>query len=384
MREDGAEEAEIFAELAVWKKKDVPYGRVLSSMCTAPHPVAVKAHEQFIRANLGDPKLFPGTAEIERVCVAMMGDLLHLTAATGYVTTGGTESNIQALRAAVQRQRAAVQRHGDIDRTKANIVVPDSAHYSFQKASQLLGVKLRRAPLDDSLRADPAEMAALVDKDTIALVAVAGTTEFGQVDPVEEIGRIAEEKDVFFHVDAAFGGFVIPFLKGCPPKFDFAVPGVSSVAIDPHKMGLSTIPSGGLLYRNAGLMQPLEINAQYLTSQVQTSLVGTRSGAAAAATYAVMRYLGRDGYRNIVAQCMENTALLVDLLGDIGLEPVIDPVMNIAAFDVPEPLAVRRKLCDYNWYVSTTVRPRALRMVVMPHVTEEVVRAFAADLKQVV
>jgi len=204
------------------------------------------------------------------------------------------------------------------------------------------------------------------------------------VDPVEEIGRIAEEKNVFFHVDAAFGGFVIPFLKGCQPKFDFSVPGVSSIVIDPHKMGLSTIPSGGLLYRNESLIRPLEISAQYLTSQVQTSLVGTRSGAAAAATYAVMRYLGRDGYRNIVAQCMENTALLVDLLGDFGLEPVIDPVMNIAAFDVPDPLAVRRKLCDYNWYVSTTVRPRALRMVVMPHVTEEVVRAFAADLKQVV
>jgi tyrosine decarboxylase/aspartate 1-decarboxylase len=377
LREDGADEAEIFAELAVWKKKDVPYGRVLSSMCTCPHPVAVKAHEQFVRANLGDPKLFPGTAQIERVCVAMMGDLLHLPEAPGYVTTGGTESNIQAL-------RAAVLRHGDINREKANIVVPDSAHYSFQKASQLLGVKLRRAPLDDMLRVDPTEMAALVDEDTIALVAVAGTTEFGQVDPVEEIGRIAEEKNVFFHVDAAFGGFVIPFLKGCQPKFDFSVPGVSSIVIDPHKMGLSTIPSGGLLYRNESLIRPLEISAQYLTSQVQTSLVGTRSGAAAAATYAVMRYLGRDGYRNIVAQCMENTALLVDLLGDFGLEPVIDPVMNIAAFDVPDPLAVRRKLCDYNWYVSTTVRPRALRMVVMPHVTEEVVRAFAADLKQVV
>ena len=377
MRKDGADEAEIFAELALWKRRDVPYARVLSSMCTAPHPVAVKAHEQFVRANLGDPRLFPGTAEIERVCVAMIGDLLHLPAAPGYVTTGGTESNIQALRAAVQRK-------GHVDRAKANIVVPDSAHYSFKKASQLLGVKLRRAPLDEGLRADPAGMAALVDEDTIALVAVAGTTEFGQVDPVDEIGRIAEEKDVFFHVDAAFGGFVIPFLPGCQPPFDFAVPGVSSIAIDPHKMGLSTIPSGGLLYRNAGLMQPLEISAQYLTSQVQTSLVGTRSGAAAAATYAVMRYLGRDGYRNVVARCMANTALLVDLLGDFGLEPVIDPVMNIAAFTAPDPQAIRRRLCDYNWYVSTTVRPCALRMVVMPHVTEEVVRAFAADLKQVV
>ncbi len=129
-------------------------------------------------------------------------------------------------------------------------------------------------------------------------------------------------------------------------------------------------------------MQPLEISAQYLTSQVQTSLAGTRSGASAAATYAVMRYLGRDGYRNIVAQCMENTQLLVDNMRRIGLETVIDPVLNIAAFKAPDPQGIRKRLCEYNWYVSTTVRPCALRMVVMPHVTADVVEAFAADLKK--
>ncbi len=220
--------------------------------------------------------------------------------------------------------------------------MPESAHYSFEKASQLLGIELRKASLDDELRVDPAEMASLIDKHTVALVAVAGTTEFGQVDPVEEIGKLAQEKGIYFHVDAAFGGFVIPFLKGCPPKFDFEVPGVSSIAIDPHKMGMSTIPSGGLLYRNESLMQPLEISAQYLTSQFQTSLAGTRSGASAAATYAVMRYLGRDGYRNIVAQCMENTQLLVDNMRRIGLETVIEPVLNIAAFKADAGRPTRR------------------------------------------
>ena len=376
MREDGADEEQIFAELCGLGKKDVPYRRVLSSMCTVPHPVAVKAHAAFIRANLGDPKLFPGVAEIERQCVAMMGDLLHLPTAAGYISTGGTESNVQAL-------RTAVLLAGNVDRAKANVVVPESAHYSFEKAAQLLGVRLRRAPLDDRLRADPAAMAGLVDRHTVALVAVAGTTEFGQVDPVEEIGHLAAEHNVYLHVDAAFGGFVIPFLGGCPPKFDFEVPGVSSIAIDPHKMGMSTIPSGGLLYRSEGLQKPSEISAEYLTSMVQSSLAGTRSGAAAAATYAVMRYLGRDGYRNVVAQCMENTRLLYDHLCRLGLEPVIEPVLNIVAFKAPDPLAIRKKLCDYNWYVSTTARPCALRMVVMPHVTGEVVEAFAADLKKI-
>jgi len=102
-------------------------------------------------------------------------------------------------------------RHVDPD--KANIVLPESAHYSFDKAAQMLGVSLRRAPLDDQLRADVDAMAGLVDENTIALVGVAGTTEFGQVDPIPAIGKLALDEKIFLHVDAAFGGFVIPFLK---------------------------------------------------------------------------------------------------------------------------------------------------------------------------
>lgn len=344
-------------------------------MCTAPHPIAVKAHLQFIRSNLGDPKLFPGTAGLERDCIRMMGELLHNPAASGYISTGGTESNIQALRTARLLQKT--------DPAKANIVVPESAHYSFDKAAQLLGVKIRRAPLDDTLRADTEAMAGLIDKNTIALVAVAGTTEFGQVDPIDEIGRLAQDSNVYLHVDAAFGGFVIPFLEKKYP-FDFEVPAVKSIAIDPHKMGLSTIPSGGLLYRNESDMKMMEINAQYLTSQVQWSLAGTRSGAATAATYAVMRYMGKEGYRRVVAQCMENTGLLYAELKTLGLEPVIQPVMNITTFKLKDAQSVRKRLCDMGWYVSTTSRPEALRMVVMPHVTAEVIAAFVSDLKGIV
>jgi tyrosine decarboxylase/aspartate 1-decarboxylase len=302
----------------------------------------------------------------------MLGDLLHGPDAAGYITTGGTESNIQALRTARLLKKT--------DPAKANIVIPESAHYSFDKAAQLLGVKIRRALLDDELKADPEAMAELIDKDTIALVAVAGTTEFGQIDPVEKIGKLALDSNVYLHVDAAFGGFVIPFLAE-KHKFDFEIPGVRSIAIDPHKMGMSTIPSGGLLYRNESDMKALQINAQYLTSQVQWSLAGTRSGAAAAATYAVMRFMGKDGYRRVVAQCMENTALLYDGLKGLGLEPVIEPVMNIVTFKLKDAQTVRKRLCEMNWYVSTTSKPEALRMVVMPHVTREVIEAFVSDMK---
>jgi tyrosine decarboxylase/aspartate 1-decarboxylase len=376
VRERGVGESIILKELEDAAQKNVPYARVLSSMCTTPHPISLKAHCDFLVSNLGDPKLFPGTESLERACIGMLGELLHLPSAAGYLSTGGTESNIQALRTA--RQLKAV------DPGRANIVLPESAHYSFDKAAQLLGVRLKRAPLDDDLKANVDAMAGLIDKNTIALVAVAGTTEFGQVDPVPAISKLAVEEDIFLHVDAAFGGFVIPFLDD-PSKymFDFELPGVMSVAIDPHKMGLSVIPSGGLLYRDERLMRSLEISAEYLTSQVQSSLAGTRSGASAAATYAVMRHLGKEGYRLIVKKCMDNTMLLHKKMSAAGLEPVIRPVLNIATFKAPDAQTVRKRLCDMGWYVSTTSGPEALRMVVMPHVTEEVIEAFVADLKKI-
>lgn len=376
MREKGVDENTILKELEDAAQKNVPYGRVLSSMCTAPHPIALKAYKDFIVSNLGDPKLFPGTASLEHACIGMLGELLHLPSAVGYITTGGTESNIQALRTARQLKQ--------VDPGKANIVLPDSAHYSFEKAAQMLGVQLKRASLDEDLKADVDAMAELVDSNTIALVAVAGTTEFGQIDPVPEISKLALDEDLFLHVDAAFGGFVIPFLEDAAKyKFDFELPGVQSIAIDPHKMGMSIIPSGGLLYRDKRFMKMLEINAQYLTSQVQSSLAGTRSGASAAGTYAVMRYLGNEGYRRIVSNCMDNTMLLYHKLKGLGLEPVIKPVLNIVTFKVSDAQIVRKQLCDLNWYVSTTTHPEALRMVVMPHATERVIEAYAADLKHI-
>lgn len=382
MESKGTNSTEIFEELKLYGEKDVPYARVLSSMCTVPHPVAVRAHNDFIVSNLGDPKLFPGAAAIERKCIDMLGGLLHLKEAAGYITTGGTESNLQAMRTAIRYREA---RDGKpLDRARANIIVPDSAHYSFEKASQLLGVSIRRAPLDEEMKADAGSIKELVDDHTIALVAIAGTTEFGQVDPIPEIAKIAIADDIYLHVDAAFGGFVIPFLKNASKlKYDFEIPGVMSVTIDPHKMGLSTIPSGGILYRNEAVMKLLEIHAQYLTSFVQSSLAGTRTGSSAAATYAVMRYLGREGYEAVVSRCMDDTYFLYDKLKRIGLEPALDPVMNIVTFKMDDPVKVRKRLCDRQWYISTTGQPRALRMVVMPHVTESVIEGFIKDLKDV-
>jgi len=369
--EDSITEEEVLKILVEMKGRDLQYDRFFSTMCTRPHSIAVKAHNLFLETNLGDPGLFPGVAELEARTISIMGDLLGCPDAVGYISTGGTESNIQAIRAARSTSRV---RDG-------NIVVPASAHFSFDKIGDLLNLDVRKADLDEDLRVDISSVEELVDDRTLAVVGIAGTTEFGQVDPIDELAKITIDREIHLHVDAAFGGFVLPFLDS-DYKWDFRVAGVSSITIDPHKMGMSTIPAGGLLFRTLKDMSLLETDTHYLTVARQASLTGTRSGAAAAATYAVMIHLGRSGFRKVISYCMDLTRHLVAGAKQTGVKPVIEPVMNVVALKVKSPTVVRSELIKRGWHVSMTREPnRALRLILMPHMTHENIDQFLKDLE---
>ncbi len=391
MNEQGLSEKEIFSYLENVKSEDTDYYRVLSSMCTHPHKIAVEAHKLFIESNLGDLGLFAGAHRLEKEVIKMLGELLHApsietssgelykSSVCGYLTTGGTESNIQAVRCMKNIVTAEKKELGKIP----NIVIPESAHFSFDKVADMMGIEVKRAFLDSEFKVDPVSVESLIDENTIGLVGIAGNTEFGQVDPVEKLAKLALEHKLFLHIDAAFGGFVIPFLEN-PYPFDFKVQGVTSIAIDPHKMGLSTIPSGALLFRSPSFLDSLKVNTPYLTTKAQFTLTGTRSGASAAATYAVMKHLGREGYVKNVQYCMQLTAKLVEEARKLGFEPLLEPVMNVVALRVPSPDLVREQLLrKYGWNVSITRTPRSLRLVLMPHNTARDVEEFIQDLKKV-
>ncbi|MCX9084309.1 MAG: tyrosine decarboxylase MfnA [Candidatus Methanoperedens sp.] len=370
MNEKGLFENEVLSLLKSAKQKDTSYDKVLSSMCTKPHPIAVKAHMQFIYSNMGDSGLFPGTKYLEEEVIRMMGDMLGDSSACGYLTTGGTEANIQALRTARNIK----------NKSNPNMVVPASAHFSFDKIADLLGIELRKASMDREFRVDINSVGNLIDKNTIALVGIAGSTEFGQIDPIDKLAKLAMSNDLFLHIDAAFGGFVIPYLDK-KYDFDFSVNGVTSITSDPHKMGLSTIPAGGLLFKDEACLLPLEIDTPYLTIRKQYSLAGTRSGAAVAATYAVMKHLGHDGYRHIVKNCIKMTDMLVKGTRKLGVRPLIDPVMNIVALDVPNLDDVRKKMRTKGWTTSVTRNPGAMRLIIMPHLDEKIIDLFISDLE---
>lgn len=364
----------VMDELANIRSKDIPYSRVLSSMCTTPHPIAVEAHKLFLESNLGDPGIFLGTVELEKRLIAVMGDILHNPNTSGYICSGGTEANIQAVRAARNINEGE------------NIVVPQSAHFSFEKVADILGLEVRKAELDEEFKVDVSSVENLIDENTASIIGVAGTTEFGQIDPMEELSGVAVDNDIPLHVDAAFGGLIIPFMgqeQGQKPPFDFQLDGVSSITIDPHKMGMATIPSGGIFFRDESYIDALAIETPYLTSKRQITLTGTRPGTGVASAYAVLKHLGEKGMEEIVSRCLSNTELLVTEMRELGFEPVIDPSMNIICFRTEKCERIKEELYKKRWVVSTIREPRAIRFVIMPHVNEKTIESFISDLKTI-
>lgn len=360
MRETGVTEEELFSFLASKKDEDLGYHKVLSSMCTHPHPVAVRAHQMFVESNLGDPGLFEGSASLERLLIERTGSLLHHSGAGGYATAGGTESNIQALRIAKKMSSSR----------SPNVVIPESAHFSFEKACDILSLEMRTVPCDAGFCMDMERVEDSIDANTVFIGGIAGSTEYGTVDPLMQLSEIAEDRDIFFHVDAAFGGFVLPFLDS-PVPFDFALPGVCSISADPHKMGFSTIPVGCLLVREQKMLRCLHVDTPYLTVKQAYTLNGTRSGGAVAGALAVLEYLGREGMRAIVRGCMENTQRLIDGMETLGYPVAIRPAVNVATFSCPA--------APDGWRVSRT-RKGHMRIVCMPHVHRDVIEAFLRDI----
>ena len=375
---------EIFSELDEFQAMDCKYadGRILGSMCTEAHPIAKEAFFKFIDSNLGDPGLFKGTKLLEDKVLNMIGSFLSIENPVGHMVTGGTEANIMAIRAArnLARDNKGIK--------NGEFIVPKSAHFSFKKAADMLDLKLIRVDLDENFRIDPRFVEENINENTVAIVGIAGTTELGMIDPIEDLSKIAVQNDIHLHVDAAFGGFSIPFLKENGydfPNFDFSIEGVKSITVDPHKMGLSPIPSGGILFRDQSYLDAMSVDSPYLTIKHQSTIVGTRLGASAAATYAVMSYLGREGYAKNAEISLEKTHFLAENLKKLGYELIVEPKLNIVAFNHPylETFELADLLEERNWKVSCSSYPKAIRIILMNHIKKEHLIELLGDLEEI-
>ena len=384
MDDKPVDKEEILKELSEMHKLDYDYadGRILGSMCTEAHPFAKEVYYDFLDTNLGDPGLFKGTKLIETKVIESIGELLSIEKPYGNIVTGGTEANLMAIRAA----RNHARKYKGI--TDGEIIVPASAHFSFKKAADMLNLRIVEADLDDNYKIDVESIKELISDKTVAIVAIAGTTELGLIDPIEEISKIALENNIYFHVDAAFGGFIIPFLRDMGfdlPVFDFSLKGVCSITVDPHKMGLAPIPAGGIIFREEEYLEVMAVDSPYLTVKTQSTIVGTRLGASSAATYAIMKYFGKEGYSKMAKELMDTTNFFKEGLEELGYDVVCEPELNIVAFNHPDmdTNVLAEKLEKLGWKVSVAKCPVAIRVVLMNHIKLSHIKELLEDLKEI-
>ena len=356
----------------VRQRQPQDFDRVLSSMCTKPHPRAHEAAVEFLATNPGDPATYQTVADLEADAIDQLGDIAGLDTAFGYIASGGTEANIQAVHAARNLADGADTAGSGMP----NIVAPTSVHFSVTKAAEMLGVELRTVPVDDDYRADLDAVSAAVDDETQLVIGVAGSTEYGRVDPIPAMTELAHDADANMHVDASWGGFILPFTDY---EWSFADAPIDSMAIDPHKFGQAPVPAGGLLARERETVDALAVDTPYLETTSQATLTGTRSGAGVAGAVAAMDELWPSGYRQQYRDQQANADFLAEEFADRGID-VAEPTLPLVTASLSP--ATFEALRDEEWRIARTA-DGDLRIVCMPHVRRASLEAFLADLDRV-
>jgi len=358
------------------------------------------AYTLFLSENALDPTAYPSLLRLENEVVRMTANLLQGDpAVVGNFTSGGTESILLAVKTARDMMRA---RKPSI--TAPEMVFPLSAHASFYKAGHYLGVKPVVVPVHgDSFEADVRAMADAVNENTILLAASAPGYAHGVIDPIEAIGRLALEKKCLFHVDACVGGIHLAYMRKMGTsvkKFDFSVPGVSSISVDLHKYGYAAKGASVILYRHHDIRRFQMFACSRWTgySVINPTAAGSKSGGPLAAAWAVLNYLGDEGYQQIVGDTMAATRTLVDGINRIdGLRVLGKPDMCLLAFAAEDPdmdvFHLADRLKQAGWYIQpqfargnapsslhmTVTRRSARRVTEFLGVLERTVTALAKE-----
>ncbi len=391
--EHGRSRDEIAAILESYKAHDLDWrsGKIMAYVYDPgadAEAVVRQAYMAYLTENGLDPTTFPSLLRLEVEVVRMLIDLLRGDEqVVGNATTGGTESIMLAVKSVRDKARAE---HPQI--TAPEMVLPRTAHAAFHKAAHFLGVKPVVVPFDpQTFQADVDAMRQAITDNTILLVGSAPSYSQGVIDPIAEIGALALERDLCFHVDGCVGGIHLSFMRelGYPlPPFDFTVPGVTSISADMHKYGYAAKGASVVLYRDKSLRRYQFFACTDTTAYtlINSTVLSTKSGGPLAGAWAILNYWGREGYRRIVREVQEATQRLIDTVNDTGVLRVLgQPAMCMFSFtsDSVDLLQLADEIKTYGWYLqpqfSTPLSPLNLHMSVS-HGTVRNVDAFAGHL----
>lgn len=330
-------------------------------------------------------------AEIVAMTAAMLGGNESGAEIVGTVSSGGTESILLAMKAYRDRARA---RDGV---TEPNIVTTTTSHAAFDKAAQYFQIELRRIPVAADGRGDVAAMEAAIDDNTIALVGSAPGFPHGLVDPIEELSSIALKRGIGFHTDACLGGFVLPWavkLGYDVPKFDFKLPGVTSMSCDTHKYGYAAKGTSVVLYRDNELRHNQYFTATEWPGGIYASptFAGSRPGALSAACWAALVSVGEEGYMRATKAILETAAEIKAGLREFPeLEVFGDPLFCVAFRSVDtgsdgdgiDIFRVLDAMSERHWSLNGLHHPPAVHIcTTLRHTQPGVAAKLLADLRE--
>ncbi|HUU78268.1 MAG TPA: tyrosine decarboxylase MfnA [candidate division Zixibacteria bacterium] len=375
---------DILHELKKRLDSEKSYEHVFSSMCTPPEEISRKIAAEFAEINLGDPGLFPKAVLLEKEVLDFFANLLHAPNSwTGTITSGGSESNLLGCWAARNWSRK-------IKGIKnGQILFPQSAHVSFEKAADLLDIEAKWLSLNEKNQVDIEQVKTSINKKTIGIVGIAGTTGTGACDDIKALSDIAIDQNLYLHVDAAFGGMIFPFLEEIgytAPKFDFKLEGVNSITIDTHKIVGGLIPGGNIIFRSSEFSNTIAKTISYLSDSTtqQITVTGTRPGNVVISAWVLLKIYGRQFIVDRVKRSFEVTEYLISKLREnSNLQLAFQPTINIIGFknNKISTKELVTKLKIKGWDLS--IYSDWARIVVMPHVTKEMVDKISIDLEEI-
>ena len=336
--------------------------------------------------NALNPLVFPSLKVMQRDVISMSAGILNGgDDVGGAMTSGGTESIFMAVKTA--RDRARAERgieHG-------RLIIPRTAHPAFIKAAHLLDVEWVHMPLGEDLRTRAADLEPLITENTILAVGSAPAYPFGMIDPIPEMAAIASSRGIPFHVDACLGGFMLPWVERLGktlPAWDFRVPGVTSMSADLHKYGYAIKGASVVLHRpKANLRYQVFMFADWPGGIYGTqAFLGTKPAAPIAAAWAVLNFLGEEGYLRLAQQTLDATSKLIAGVESIaGVHIWGQPDMTVVALGSREHdvFAIGDRLAERNWHFDRQDDPPALHLMASPR-HALVVDEFLSDLRDAV
>ncbi|WP_319406512.1 aspartate aminotransferase family protein [uncultured Desulfosarcina sp.] len=355
----------IFERLAEFRRNDIKWqeGRTYGYIFDpgkATLEVGKAAYNEFLSENGLDFTVFPSLLRLERELAAF--GARHLRGddqVVGNFTSGGTESIILAVKAARDCYR---EKRPDI--AAPEMILPATAHAAFHKAAHYLDVKAVTVSVDpETFRADVEKVRGAINARTIMIVGSAPSYAHGVVDPIADLAALAKENDLWMHTDACMGGFLLPYFRrlGEPvPDFDFSVPGVDSISVDLHKYAYTPKGASLVLYRNKALRrhQIFACSGWIGYTIVNNAVQSSKSGGPMAAAWAVINYVGDEGYLEIARKKLAAVKKIAEGIGRIdGLRLLTRPDMCLISFisDEVNVFHIIDEMNQRGWYIQPSL-----------------------------